>query len=36
MRTFNIWTKLKENPTRSNGEIYVLGQENSEGIVKEE
>ena len=24
MCTFNIWTKLKENPTKSNGEIYSL------------
>ena len=29
MRTFNICTKLKENPTRSNGEIYILDAENS-------
>ena len=36
MHTFNISTKLKENPTRSNGEIYILGQENSEGRVRED
>ena len=29
MCTFNIWTK-KENPTRSNGDIYILDSENSE------
>jgi len=31
MRTINICTKLKENPTRSNDEIYILDPENSEG-----
>ena len=35
MHTFNVWTKLKENPTRSNGEIYILEPENSEGKVRE-
>ena len=36
MYTFNIWTKLKENPTRSNGEIYILDVENSEGRVRKD
>jgi len=35
MCTFNIWTKLKEKQTRSNGEIYILDPENSEAIVRE-
>ena len=34
MYTFNILTKLKENTTRSNGEIYILDVENSEGRVR--
>jgi len=29
MHTFNIWTKLKENPTKLNGEIYILGRKNT-------
>ena len=33
MRIFNIRIKLKENPTRSNGEIYILGLDNNEGRV---
>ena len=27
MRTCNMWTKLKKNPTRSNGVISILGNE---------
>ena len=33
---FNTWTKLKESPTRSNGEIYILDPEKSEGRVRED
>ena len=36
MRIFNIQTKLKENPIRSNGEVYILGSENSEERVKKD
>ena len=34
MHTFNIWIKLKENPIRSNGRIYILDQENNKEKVK--
>ena len=36
MRTFNIQTKVKENPIRSNEEIYILGPENSEGRARKD
>ena len=36
MLTYNIWTKLKKNLTRSNGGIYILGQENSEGRMRKD
>jgi len=36
MCIFNVWTNLKENPTRSNCEIYILGLENSEGRVRKD
>ena len=36
MRACNVWTKLKENSTRSNGEIYILSSDNSEERVRED